>query len=419
METREILPGVRLTACTTEKFKTGYFSINFLRPLDRAEAAMNAVLPRVLLRGTETHPDLQSLSVTMEELYGTEISTLVRKKGEVQAWGLCADFIEDAMVGDQVFEPAAALAAELLLRPVTENGVFREDYVQREKEILLDAIASVIDNKRTYAMAQMTKTMHRDEAFSVDRLGEKAEAEKIAAAPLYDHYRRALAGSRVEILYVGRRTADQAAETFRRVLGDLPRGEIAPVGTVHIPRAAQVQNAEEAMDVTQGVLCMGYRIGFTGADRRWPALMMLNAVFGAGVTSKLFVNVREKQSLCYYASSMVEKHKGEVMVNSGISFDKKELVVREIEKQLEDCRQGKISEQELESARKQILSALKATADFPNQLESFYLSQRIGEFPDTPGNLAEAVAAVTAEDVAAAARELTLDTVYFLKGAEA
>ena len=418
MQTRSILPGVRLTACTTEKFKTGYFSINFLRPLDRAEAAMNAVLPRVLLRGTELHPDLQSLSVAMEELYGTEIGGLVRKKGEVQTWGLYADFIEDPLVNDRVFEPVAALTAELLLHPVLEQGRFREDYVRREKENLLDAIASVINNKRSYAMNQMVKAMHPDEAYCVDRLGEKAEAERLAAAPLYEHYRRTLAQSRVEILYVGRRTADEAAALFRRVLGDLPRQALAPVGTAHRPRAEQVRTVEQTMDVTQGVLCMGYRIGFTGADRRWPALMVLNAVFGAGVTSKLFVNVREKQSLCYYASSMVEKHKGELAVSSGISFDKKELVVREIEKQLEDCRRGQISTQELDSAKKQILSALRSTADFPNQLETFYLSQRIGEFSDTPELLSEAIAAVTAEAVAAAARALTLDTVYFLKGAE-
>ena len=420
MERREILPGVMLTAVQSDKFKTGCFSVNLLRPLCQKEASKNALVFSVLLRGTEKHPDLQSLSAAMDELYGTEIGLLVRKKGEVQSVGLYADFVEDDLLdGETVFSRVVELTSQMLLQPRLEDDVFKADVVQREKENLIHSIRSRINSKRSYAVSQMVKTMFRGEAYATDRLGEEEDVAPITPQSLYGHYKTILETSRVEICYMGRKDAETAAQTFQAALENLPRGEVTPVGTVFVERARQVKTVQESLNVTQGKLCMGFRLGCRGGDEAWPAMQVPNSVCGSGVTSKLFVNVREKLSLCYYASSSLEKFKGVMVVSSGIEFAQFETAKEAILRQLEDCKEGKITPYELENARKHLLSGLKTCKDSPGQMDEFYLGQAISGQGETLDEIMAKIEAVTREDVAKAARGVTLDTVYFLKGVEA
>ena len=414
-----VMPGVFLNASRSEKFKTGCFSVNLLRPLCRKEAAMNALFPSVLLRGTENYPDMQSLSAALELLYGAEIGGIIRKKGEVQAVGLYADFIEDAFVGGEpVFAGTLHMAAEILLHPVTEHGVFLADYVEREKENLVNAIESRLNSKRTYAVSQMLRTMCADEAYGVDRLGELEDVEPITPESLYAHYRSVLASSRIEICYLGRTEPETVAALLREELRELPREELTSVSTSFVPSAPSVRTVTEALDVTQGKLCMGFRLGCNGKDALWPAAQVMNAVYGSGVTSKLFVNVREKMSLCYYVGSTLEKYKGLMIVSSGIEFSRFETAKEAILHELDDCREGNITPEELENAKIGLVSAFRSAMDSPAQLDEYDLGQAISGWYVPIPTLIEQISAVTAEQTAAAARAVTLDTVYFLKGVE-
>ncbi|MEA4966290.1 MAG: pitrilysin family protein [Oscillospiraceae bacterium] len=416
----ELLPGVYLRAVQTDKFKTGCLSVNFLRPLCREEAALNALLPSVLLRGTKKHPDIQSISVLLDELYGAGVGTLVRKKGEVQTWGFYADFIEDeyTLAGENIFRAVCAFLRELLLEPLTEQGAFQQDFVEGEKVNLCNAIAAEINDKRTYAMTRLLRVMCREERSAVPRLGRRQEVEAITAESLYAHYRQTLAASRVELFYMGRKSPAEAAETMRGMLMGLPRETICSVGTEVVRTAGTVRYEEERMDVTQGKLAMGFRTGRTLHDPGFAALQMLNAVYGGSVTSKLFLNVREKLSLCYYASSSLEAHKGLMVVSSGIEFEQEAMAREEILRQLEDCRQGKITEEELENARTYLISTFQTALDSPGHIDDFFLGQAIAGLNGTMEARMDALRAVTREDVTAAAQDVQLDTVYFLKGAK-
>lgn len=415
----ELLPNVYLSAIRTEKFKTGCFSVNFLRPLSREEAALNALLPSVLLRGNESCPDMQSMALALERLFGAELSSTIRKKGEVQTLGLFADFIEDALADGAVFAPVVAFAAETLLRPALDGGAFRAEYVEQEKENLRNAILSAINSKRAYAVLQTVKAMCADEPYGVPRLGEAADVDAITPQTLFAHYRKVLETSRVEICYLGRKSAEEAASLFRTALAALPRGAAAAIGTTPNPVVGQVRERSESLDVTQGKLCMGFRLAGTAAGDDWASYLMMNAVFGSGVTSKLFANVREKMSLCYYASSSLEKFKGVMLVDSGIEFANAEVTRREILRQLDDCRSGAITETEMDSTRKHLLSVWRAAMDSPSQMDEYYLGQAILGRSETMADVVEQLAAVTKEQAVRAANGVTLDTVYFLKGSEA
>lgn len=411
---------VTLRALQTDRFKTGCFSINLLRPHNAATAGADALLPSVLLAGTEHYPDIQSISNRLDELYGASFGTLVRKKGEIKLVGFYADFIEDAFLPAQeaVFAPMVDFAQEVLYRPLTENGVFCARHVEGEKQNLINAIESNLNDKRVYATSQMLKTMCADEAFGVPRLGTVESVRAITPEALWEHYRTLLRNSRIEIFYAGRRSPEEAAREFSRVFAGRGTKTPVPAATQVVRRAERTRELSEALDITQGKLVMGLRTDITVTDPDFPALVLLNAVYGAGITSKLFVNVREKRSLCYYAASGIEKYKGVMTVSSGIAFENYQTAKDAILAELDACRAGDITAQELESARRQTLSAFRSALDAPVQLDDFYIGAAIAGGEDIPV-LMERIAKLTAEDVAAAARKLTLDTVYFLKGADA
>lgn len=416
----EILPGVYLTAVQSDKFKTGCFSLNLLRPMKKEEAAANALIPSVLLRGSETCPDIASISAKLDELYGASVGTLVRKKGEVQLVGFYCDYVQDEYVDEPVFAPLMAFLAELLLNPRLENGAFPEAVVDSEKLNLENAMLSRINDKRTYAASQLIRTMCAGQPYGIPRIGEPEDLKNITAKSLYAHYRDLLATSRVELFYMGSLSPEAVTKVLQAALAELPRAEVfVPVGTTPAPQARPVQEKTERLDVTQGKLSLGFFTDITAKDPRYPALVLAATVFGGGATSKLFTNVREKMSLCYYASASFEKFKGVLSVSSGVEFSKLETAKTEILRQLEACKAGDITDDELESARGYLVSDLKIAMDSPGRLDDYYMGQILLEQDGTMEDLASAIARVTKQEAADAIQALRLDTIYALEGVTA
>ena len=420
---RELLPGVWLRSVHTHKFKSSYLSMTFLVPLKQETAAANALIPSVLRRGTAVHPDLESLSAALDQLYGGAIEPVVRKKGESQCVGFLASFLDDAytLEGEPILERAAALLGELLLKPYTQNGAFCPDYTAGERANLIDRIRAQVNDKRRYALSRLTQLMCREEAFGVDKLGDEASAAALTPRKLWRQYQQLLRTGALELYYCGSASPERVEGAFRAALEGLPQGEerVIPDCEVRLHAVPEPQIMEDRMDVTQGKLALGFRTGgITCWEEEYPALVLCNAIFGATPLSKLFLNVREKRSLCYYASSTLEKMKGLLLVSSGIEFDQYQQAKDEILAQLEAVRRGEIEDWELEGARRTLIGGHLSTLDDQSRLEEFWLGQAAAGLETGVEELAESFRAVTREQVAAAARKLELDTVYFLNGLE-
>jgi len=419
LEKRDILPGVGLTHIQTDKFKTGVMSLSLVRPLCREDASLNAILPQILRRGTRRLRDMEALSAELDDLYGAKLEPVVRKKGDLQCAGFVASVIDDAYVPEKLFGRLASLMGEVLLDPLTENGVFRSDYVSGEKTNLVDRIRAQINDKRVYARNRLTELMCADEPYGINALGDEQTASSIEAGALYRYYHSFLSESRVELFYCGSVAFNEVADTMAGALSALPRKGCAGIPEMKVVRGAgQVRNFTEAMDVSQGKLSIGFRTGVCAGEEGYPAMMLFNAVYGGTPNSKLFLNVREKLSLCYYASSATDFLKGIMAVYSGIEFDKFDAARNEILAQLEACREGKIEDWELEGARLMLKSSLLSTLDSQSSLEDYYLSQAITGLGIRPEELAARLDGVTPDNVVAAARAVQQDTVYFLKGRE-
>ena len=419
----ELFPGVHLTAVHTEKFKSCVLGASFLAPLDRTTAACNALVPSVLRRGTQEHPDMESLSAALDELYGGSIEPVVRTRGETQCVGFLGSFLDDAYTldGSAILEKAADLLGELLLRPCTEQGVFCSDYTDSERQNLIDRIRAQVNDKRSYALLRLKREMCAGEPFGVDRLGDESSAQAITPESLWARYQDLLRTAPIELYYCGSAKPERVADALRAALSQLPTdGVRTPLPRPAAKEApAQPREVVESLDVTQGKLTMGLRTGSTVWSEDYPALLLANAIFGGTTTSRLFLHVREKLSLCYYASSQLEKLKGVMLVSSGVEFDKVGEARAEILAQLEACRKGAFEDWELEGARRSVVSALHSAMDAQARLEDFWLGQAVAGLTEDPEALARRVEEVTREQVVAAFSSLQLDTIYFLKGREA
>ena len=417
----ELMPGVFLSHLRSDKFKTACMSVTLLTQLRRETAAMNAVIPFVLRRGTTRYSDMEQLSRRMDELYGAAVEPVVRRIGEIQCIGFYGSFPEPDYLpgGEALLGDTCALMAQLLLDPVTRGGLLLPQYVDSEREKLLDIIRSCMNDKRSYALTRCIEEMCCYEDFAVSRFGSESEAENIHYKKLTRHYRELIQTCPVEIFYCGKTDFKAVSAAMRDAFSAMPRGEIDyDIGTDLRMNAVEdhIRFVEEEMDVTQGKLVLGFRLGECMEEPDIPALYVFNAVYGSGATSKLFMNVREKLSLCYYASSAVYLHKGIMLVSSGIEFDKLDAARDEILAQLDSVRRGEITDDELRSAKKGVASDLRAVQDSIGELEGFYLSQALDGLDYGPAELAALAEDVTKEDVQAIAESIECDLIYFLKG---
>ena len=416
----EIMPGVWLSHLREDKFKTACFSVNLLTQLSSETASLNALIPYVLRRGTSSCPDMEAIAAKLDDLYGSSIEPIVRKIGEIQCIGLYASFPEDDFLpaGNQVRQNMIAFCAEMLLSPMTRGGLFLPAYVESEREKMAEQLASRINNKRAWAVIRCIEEMFRFEDFSVSRFGSEESCRAVHYTKLSRHYKQLLQSCPVELFYCGRASLREVEKLLRRAFATLPRGEIDDeIGTDIRMNAleAEPRVVEEEMAVNQMNLVIGWRLGNCMEDPDLAALYVFNALFGGAPSSRLFLNVREKLSLCYYASSMVDVRKGYLLMSAGIEPDNLEEARSEIFAQLEDLRNGNISDEELTSAIAGVVSDLHSAEDSQDAMENFVLANALSGLDCMPSELAELCKEVTKEQITAIAAGLECDQIYLLR----
>lgn len=413
----DLLPGITLRCCRVEKFKQGCLSAQFLRPMAAEEAAVNALLPAILLRGTEKKPNLQAITHALDDLYGASVGTLVRRIGDYQAVGLYCGFVEDrfAFQGDAILAPMVALLLELLLEPVTEDGAFCREYVAGEKRNLIAAIESERNDKRAYAAGQMLRKMCAADSFGIPRLGEVAQVEAITPEGAWAHYRRILEESPLELFYVGSAPAETVADLLRSGLSGLRRAPITLPPQTPFRDAGGGEEVQE-MEIAQSKLSMGFLTPITNRCPEFAAMQVFNTLFGAGMTSKLFMNVREKMGLCYSIGSGYYGSKGILTVSAGIDGEAEPVVRQEVLNQLAQCQAGAITREEWNAARESVLSALRGAYDSPGAIEGYESTTAISGLRWSVEEYYRAVEALTIADVVNAAKTVRLHTTFFLKG---
>lgn len=410
--------GLGLTCVTNTQCKTSCLSAMFQLPLNSEGRSLSALLPYVLRVSCRDFPGQQAVAAQLDELYGARVEPIIRKRGEAQLIGFAADVIDEhfAMRGDTgLFANTAQMMARILLHP----GEFTAENVAREAAQLCARIAALPDDKRTWAVRRMYQHLCDEEAFRLVELGDIEEIRRATPEQLAEQYQKILQTAPLELFYCGSLDADQAAQQLAQAFAERPEIDqlITPKTQVlRVPKHEQLRYITEEEPVAQGKLTIGLRTGITANDPEYPAMIVFNSCFGGSTASRLFCHVREKMSLCYYASSQTEKTKGVMAVTSGIENDSEEQARTEILRQLADIQAGGLTQEEVDNAKRSICASLHTMFDSPFALENFYQTQALLGITETLEQLIARIEAVTIEQVTAAANKAVPDTVYFLKG---
>ena len=419
MKRINIADGINLNIIPSDKFKTNHLKINFTLPLTRAVAPLASLLPRVLRRGCEKYPTMTSLNRRLEYLYATVLGGGSSKCGENETITFNANFLKNELIPDDtdLLSLVCDMKADLKFNPCLENGVFKEEYVESEKKNLIDAIEAEINNKSSYANKRLFDIMCENEPYSVSHLGTVESVEAVDAKALADFYRTEFAKAPIEIFFVGK-CDDAALEAkIREKFASFGRMANTSNGAYVCEKVSQLKRVTEEMPVNQGKLSIGFRTDACTEKGNVEKFLVFNTIFGGSPTSKLFENVREKLSLCYYCSSRFIAAKGIMYIASGVKVGDETAAEEEILRQLDAMKNGDFSENDITVAKMSLENSYISCYDDADRLADWYLTRIItGAEYTTIEKVIEKINKVTKQDIVDIANTVVQDTVYFLKG---
>ncbi|WP_312640613.1 EF-P 5-aminopentanol modification-associated protein YfmF [Hydrogenoanaerobacterium sp.] len=420
MVRKQLCEGVFWSTVTDAKFKSNRISCNLVLPLDENTVSDTAVVPFILRKRFQQCPDFTRLNERLCELYGAALDADVRKYGAYQILNVSIQSLDDRYTidNDPITQECAKLVSSLLLEPYLVDGVFDAQDFELEKQYLIDTIESEINDKRDYAVSRCQSLLFAGEPFAVKRYGTKEQAEKITPQSAVKAYHEAIKNAVVEIMFIGCGNPAGAEKIFAESFSRVQRSPIQYKENVTKKAAQKVTEQTDRMDVSQSKLVMGFRIGELNSLEEANASKLMCALYGGTPFSRLFLNVREKHSLCYYCAARFDKATGSMLVDSGVEGKNKQKAQEEILKQLEVLKNGEFEQEELDNTILALVSALKSATDTLGGLEGWYLTQILGGTNQSPVENAEQVAQITKQQIMQAAQKVTLDTVYFLTGRE-
>ncbi|WOC31447.1 MULTISPECIES: EF-P 5-aminopentanol modification-associated protein YfmF [Caproicibacterium] len=412
--------GIRFRSVRDTKFKTFRISVNFLLPLQKDTAAANALLPFLLSRCSRAYPDFTLMSRKLASLYGASLGAEVGKLGNLQVLTVSASGIAEryALENEHLAAELTEVLCGALFDPALENGRFREEDFRQEQRQTLEQLDAEFSDKRAFALTRCTEIMCADEPFGLHRFGSRDAVEHLTVEQVTQAWRQMLQTARVEILALGDLDPQPVAKRLAKAFDGVVR-QYAPLqNTVDCAHSKEISHVTDRQDVVQGKMVLGLRVQTSQRQNPElvPAARLMSAIFGGTPNSKLFLNVREKMSLCYYCASLYNSMLGLMFVQSGVEFENMEKAEQAILEQLKAVQGGEFTDADIAAAKLSMVNNYNGVADSLSALEGWYLSQSVSAQVYTPEAYAKLVQDASREDIVRTAQGVYLDTVYCLKG---
>jgi len=416
-ERTEIAPSVFFSSVTDTKFMHNNISVNFILPRDEKKSTVNAVLPLIMRMGFGSCPDFTELERTLCRLYGAALDAGVSARGPYQILNFGVMSIDDrfAAEGENVSEGCAALLADMVLSPKTDNGAFDKKAFILEKRYLIDTINAELNDKRALALRRCREAMFAGKRAAVPKYGYISQASHLTPKSAYRRWEEIMESAPIEIIFTGCGSPKLSKELFARRFSQIKRKPEPMVREDYIQKADKVTKITESMEINQSKLVMGFRISGDMTDpKKFAAARVMAAILGSAPFSRLFANVREKLGLCYYCQIRMDVSTSSVFIDSGIDISKSESAQEAILAQIEDIALRGVTQSELEDAKRYIIGAIRGVGDGLLRLENWYLSRIIFGRVFSPEEDIKLIESVTAEQVSEAAAAMSQDTVYLL-----
>ena len=415
----EIKEGIKLHTIKTDKFKTNLIAVFLTTKLERENVTKNALIPAILRRGSKNLKTQEEISKTLEEMYGASFDCGIDKTGDNQVIRFYIETVNDNYLPkkENNLEKSIQTLLEIVFNPYEENGKFKKEYINQEKENMKKRIESRKDNKARYSLDRCIEEMYKDKPYGLYKFGYSKDLEKIDEKNLYDYYKELINTCKVDI-FVSGLIDENIIKVLKedKILNSLNERD-AKYNKLELEQKKKIEKENvvtEKMEVTQGKLLVGLDVDINDNKSKVIA-MIYNNILGGSANSKMFQNVREKAHLAYVANSMYYKYKGNIIVNSGIEISNYEKALELIKKQIEDMKNGEFTKEEVENAKKGIISAIKTINDEQDSIIIYYFGQELTNTNVSIKQYMDEILCVNYEDVKTIAKKVYVNTIYFLR----
>lgn len=417
----EIKQGITLHQIHTQNFKTNLYSIFLTIPLKRENVTLDALTGAILRRGTNNLQSQEEISKELETMYGASFDCGIEKTGDNHVLKFYLETLSEEFLPqpENLTEKCLSILFDIAFNPLTINGTFKQEYVDGEKKNLKQIIESKIDNKAKYAYDRCIEEMFKNEPYGLYKFGYVEDIENVTAQKLYNHYLELINNCKIDIFCSGRLNSKELLEkinnneNIKKLEARNPNYVVNNEMTEEKEKT-ETKTVEESMQVTQGKLVIGLDIQNTKENSRFAA-SVYNAILGGGANSKLFQNVREKQSLAYTAGSNYLRTKNTIFVRCGIEISNYKKALDTIKKQLEDMKQGNFSEEDIENAKKLILASIDGITEEQDTEITYYYGQELSDRFMSIEDYRKSIEKVDKEQIIDIANTIQINTVYFLK----
>ena len=408
--------GVRARLLKSDKFKTNIIGVFFSTELNKENVTKNALIPAVLRRGTNKYPTMKNISIELENLYGAKFDCGVSKKGEIQVLRFYGEAVNDKYLpnSDNNTVKLAEIIKDIIFNPVMKDNKFSDEYLAQEKNKLKNLIESRKNDKVQYALERCYELMAGVEPYGLCEYGDVNEIDNISNEELVESYNHMLNDYCVDIMVAGNIDENEFNEIVK--LFDFSERNTETKVEIKDVEPSEVKNVTEEFEINQGKLSLAYRTNVKPNSKEYFDMLVYNGILGSGVQSKLFQNVREKNSLAYYAFSRLDKFKGIMGISSGIEQENYQKALDTILEQVEDMKKGNITDYEYNTTVKTIENSLNSMKDEQLSLVDFYYGQELINSELSLEDVIENMKKVTVEDIVKVAEQVKLDTIYFMKG---
>lgn len=408
--------GVRARLLKSNKFKTNIVGVFFSTELSKDNVTKNALIPAILRRGSVKYPTMRDISIELENLYGAKFDCGVSKKGELQVLRFYGEAVNDKYLPDSNNNTLrlAEIIKDIVFNPAMVDGKFNDEYLAQEKNKLKNIIESRKNDKVQYALERCYELMAGDEPYGLCEYGDVEKVEGVSNEELVNAYNDMINNFNVDLIVAGN-IDDEEFDNIVNLFNFDERTNIVEL-KINDVEPGEVKNITEEFDINQGKLSLAYRTNVKPNSKEYFDMIVYNGILGSGVQSKLFQNVREKNSLAYYAFSRLDKFKGVMGISSGIEQQNYQKALDTILEQIEDMKKGNITDYEYNTTIKTIENSLNSMKDEQLSLVDFYYGQELINSDLTLEDVIENMKKVTVDDVVKVADQVKLDTIYFMKG---
>ena len=416
---KKIKKGIKLHVLETDKFKTNLIAVFLSKKLDRENVTKNALISMLLRRGSKNIRTQEEISKKMEELYGASFDCGLDKTGDNQVLKFYVETVNDKYLpkhDENILKIAIQSLFDIVFNPYVEDGGFKKEYVEQEKNTLEKRINGKKDNKSIYAINRCIEEMYKDKPYGLYRYGYVEDLNKIDEKGLYEYYKDLINSCKIDIFISGNSDDDieKMIENDDNIKGLKEREAQYVVPNIEKEDNIEEKTVDEAMEVSQGKLVLGLNVNIDNDEEKYIALMY-NNIFGGSANSKLFQNVREKAHLAYVASSNYYRYKNIIIVNSGIEISNYEKALKLIKEQIEEMKNGNFTEEEIENSKKGIIAAIKTISDEQDTGITYYFGQELSKANVSEEEYIKKIENITKEDIVNLANKVKVNTIYFLK----